>query len=250
MKSKAASQWIKKMNKPYRILFKFPSRGRVDRFFTSLESIYNNLQDYNNFHVAVTLDSDDLEMATPEVISRIRTRPNISIQWGLSDSKVHAINRDMPDYEWDILILVSDDITFTFYGFDQIIRNEFDTLDMLLHAPDNDEKDKIAVLYIAGRSFYNRFGFIYNPVYQSLFCDTELTEISRELDIYKYINCPGLFFHALPAYGHLPADEMWEAQQKTGWTIDQQTYLERKAIRLKNPDILKDWFEAYKNNSI
>ena len=36
------------MDKPLKILFKLPSRGRPERFFKALDSIINNLQDFEN----------------------------------------------------------------------------------------------------------------------------------------------------------------------------------------------------------
>src|SRR5579863_8469001 len=106
------------------ILFKYVSRGRPERFFFSLDTIYDNLSDHDNYHIAVTIDTDDPTMNNPDVISRLRMRKNISVQWGLSKSKVHAINRDMHPYG-DIIIVMSDDMRFTCYGFDEIIRQRF-----------------------------------------------------------------------------------------------------------------------------
>ena len=56
-------------NPPFK-LFKFPSRGRPDRFFTSLDSIVNNVSDVDYYHVACTLDLDDETMNNPDVIHR------------------------------------------------------------------------------------------------------------------------------------------------------------------------------------
>jgi len=221
---------MQKMSSPYRILFKYPSRGRIDRFFQGLNSIYENLYDTANFHVACTLDKDDSVMNSDEFRERIKSYGNLSVQWGLSDSKVHAINRDMPEIEWDIVVVMSDDMRVTFYGFDQIIREQFDgSLDFLLHIPDNDAKDILATMYIAGKDFYSRFNYIYHPSYKSLFCDNEIQEIAQKLGRYKFVNCPGLIFHANPAYGHHAKDAMFLTQQEIGWTVDQQNYNERKA---------------------
>lgn len=218
------------MSEKLKILFKYPSRNRKDRFFNSLDSLYNNLYDGQNFRVAITLDDDDEVMNHPDVVERIENNyPNHIITFGKSDNKVHAINRDLPDYG-DIIVVMSDDFFFTFYGFDEVIRSCFkETLDCMVHLPDQDEKDKIATMYIAGRPFYNRFGWIYNPCYKSLFCDTELQEVAKKLELYKFFNYPGVIWHALPAYGHLPADQQWLDQQELGWDVDQKTYLERQA---------------------
>lgn len=236
------------MTNPYKILIKYPSRSRPERFFQGLESIYLNIADTDNFHVACTFDDDDV-MVSGAITDRLKKYKNLSVQTGISKSKIHAINRDIPKYDFDILICMSDDMRFTFYGFDQIIRGCFDaSLDTFCHIPDFDEKN-IPTLYVAGRAFYDRMGYIYDPAYKSLFCDVELADIAKEIGKYRYFNIPGVFSHLLPAYGHLPADEMWNEQQRIGWTEDQKTYLERKAKRLSDPDILKTWIDAYPNNS-
>lgn len=193
------------------------------------------MQDLDNFHINCTIDFDDYQMTDAEVIDRIRSNDehnpgSLSIGWGYSESKVHAINRQMPFVDWDILCVMSDDMEITFYGFDQIIRQAFaDSLDWLIHIPDNDAKGVLATMYIAGKDFYNRFGYIYNPAYKSLFCDNEIQEVAQKLGRYKYVDCPCLIFHANPAYGHQPKDEMFIKQQEIGWTEDQETYNQRKA---------------------
>lgn len=234
-----------------KILVKYPSRGRPERFFKSLDSFYTNIAVNDHFHVSVTLDDDDVLMNNPPIIKRIKEYKNISIVWGKSESKVHAINRDMPPYPFDILLVLSDDMAFNFYGFDELIRMQFkDGLDWLIHLPDQDEKDRLATMYIAGKAFFDRFGWIYNPVYKSLFCDTELMEIAKELGRYKYVDVPGVISHLLPAYGHLPSDQLWREQQQIGWTVDQKTYLSRKSERLNDRNVLNDWIDAFKHDSL
>lgn len=193
------------------------------------------MQDTENFHVACTFDTNDDSYCNNAMIEKIQAHQMIwpsklSVVWGESTSKIHAVNRNMPDIDWDIVCVMSDDMILTFYGFDQIIRQAFeDSLDWLVHIPDNDAKNVLATMYIAGRDYYNRFGYIYHPSYKSLFCDNEAQEVAQKLGRYKYIDCPGLIFHANPAYGHQPKDEMFIKQQEIGWTVDQETYNQRKA---------------------
>jgi len=132
----------------------------------------DNVADAANIHVSVTLDLDDPTMNNKEVVERINSYQNVSIQWGLSDSKIHAVNRDLP--EWgDIVVVMSDDMRFTFWGFDQVILMPFEdgNMDKLIHIPDSDAKHALATMYIAGREYYNRFGYIYHPSYKSVWCD-------------------------------------------------------------------------------
>lgn len=217
-------------NPPFK-LFKYPSRGRPDRFFTSLDSLVNNISDKDYFHVSCTLDTDDLTMNNPETIERILSYPNTTIEWGYSKSKIHAVNRSMPKIDWNIIIVHSDDMIFNTFGFDTMIgvdmMNWFPDGDGLLHYPDQDAKDHLATMYIAGRKYYNRFDYIYHPSYKSLWCDNEVQDIAKQLGKYKYLGYQ-INLHLNPAYGHLEKDEMFNRQQDH-WNEDQANYEKRKA---------------------
>ncbi len=223
---------------PLKMLIKFPSRGRPERFFTSLNSAVDNIADKENYHISVTLDTDDKEMCNQDVLDRLAAYRNVSVGWGESKSKVDAVNRSMPTfYKWDFLMVHSDDIIFSFYGFDEVVRLEmlqhFPDGDAYLHFREKDSKEFLNVMPIMDRKYYNRFGWIYHPAYQSLWVDNEQTETAQYLGRYRYINYE-IFQHLNPAYGYIPRDEMFDRQQEIGWTIDQQTYNERKA---KNFDL-------------
>jgi hypothetical protein len=218
------------MIKPLKILFKYPSRGRPEKFFQGLDSIIDNLEDKDNYQILCSFDIDDLLMRDA-LLNKEENYPNTIAYYGTSKSKVDAINRDIcfAD-EWDIIVVMSDDMKFNVYGFDTIIRQQFLEygLDTLIHIPDPDAKHFLATMYIAGRTYYERFGFVYNPVYLSLFCDNEVQEIAMMLGKYRYVDFPGIITHLNPAYGHAPKDEMFINQQEIGWTVDQITYEKRK----------------------
>lgn len=201
-----------------------------------MDSIYNNLYNTEDIHVLVTADDDDDSMFDRNIITKIEGYRNAHVIFGRSKSKIDAVNRDMnilPDRmaDWDIVVVMSDDMRFTFFGWDEIVRQQFsDHLDSLIHLPDNDAKDALATMYIAGRLFYERFKYIYNPIYKSLFCDNEIMEIAKQLDRYKYVDCPGVIMHLNPAYGHGKKDALFEKQQEIGWSVDQDTFIKRQAI--------------------
>lgn len=220
------------MGDPLKILFKYPSRSRPERFFSGLDSIVNNMQDMENYHVSCTLDEDDETMHTLEVMECLREYPRTSIMWGKSDSKIHAVNRDMPKVDWDIVVVMSDDMKVTFYGFDTLLRN-FVTqwmpdLDGLIHVPDQDAKSALATMYIATRKYYDRFGYVYHPSYKSLWCDNEVMDVAKRDKKYYYFDCPGLIMHLNPAYGHLAKDTMF-IEQQAHWDADEWNYKQRKA---------------------
>lgn len=209
-----------------KILFKFPSRSRPDRFFETMDSIMKNLTDKVNFHILATLDTDDATMHNPAVEERIMQYPNTSIAWGLSTSKIEAFNRDLPLEGYDILVAVSDDMQFIIYGFDQLIREGFrcncPDFDGLLHYPDNDAKHVIPVLYIAGRIYVLRDRCIYHRAYKSLFCDNESMAVAQFRGKYFYMGIQ-IINHLNPAYGHLPRDIQFDMQQAL-WNVDERTF--------------------------
>jgi hypothetical protein len=227
------------MSTPFKILLKYPSRGRPGKFFRGLDSIYNNLADKVNFHVSCTLDLDDESMCNQEVIDRITAYGNISIAWGKSDSKIHAINRDMPDVNgYDIIICMSDDQIFTLYGFDDIIRIDmnavFPEFDGLLHYLDKDTQGALATLYVAGVNFYKRRGHIYHPSYFSLWADNEIQEVAILEEKYHFIGTI-IYWHANPAYyPEEGRDEKFDHDQSL-WDIDEANYNKRKLINFELP---------------
>jgi len=151
--------------KVLKILFKFPCRGREALLFESLNSLNNNIRDRENYHISISIDTDDAVLNNPDTIAKIEAYPNVSIGWGVSESKVAAINRSMPDYDWNVVICWSNDMFATFYGFDDIMRqylldvsNVRNDFDFLAHFPEPDTKHILNVLYIATRAYHDRFG--------------------------------------------------------------------------------------------
>lgn len=215
-----------------KILFKLVSRSRPERFFTTLNNLHSMIDDKANFHIVCTLDEDDETMNNQEVRNRLSEYAYTTPMWGRSHSKIHAFNRDMEDITgWDIVCAVSDDMLFIVYGFDRLIRECFQTnapdTDGLFHFLDNDAKMAVPVLYIAGRKYYERDLFIYNPIYWSVFCDNESADIAKIRQKYFYTGIQ-IINHLNPAYGHLPRDAQFDRQQNM-WGHDERIYFKRRA---------------------
>lgn len=107
-----------------------------------LDSILENLYDQDNFQILVTADIDDPEMR--DLPQYVIDHPRIRVQYGVSKSKIDAVNRDMEfaEPDWDIVVVMSDDFRITFDGFDEVVRGQYKEhgLDTLLHIPDQDAK--------------------------------------------------------------------------------------------------------------
>lgn len=89
-------------------------------------------------------------------------------------SAVDAINRGAQTIIGEIVMVVSDD-TDCFHGWDEAILKIVEgKKDWILKTQDGIQK-WIITNPIMDRAYYNRFGYIYHPGYQHMFCDTELT---------------------------------------------------------------------------
>lgn len=223
---------------PFKILIKYASRGRPERFFEGMETIYNLCSQPDYIRVLITADEDDTSMNNDEVKLRISGYKNAHVIYGKSENKIHACNRDfdiMPDEwkDWDIIANFSDDMRWNIFGWDDMIRVDFNSVSPdfshFMAYLDNDTHGALSTLYIAGRSFFDKFGFVYNPIYISLFADNEVEDIAKLINKYHY-TWYSIYSHLNPAYHtQFAKDEMFLEQQKIGWEIDSKTYYERKA---------------------
>lgn len=218
------------------ILIQYASRGRPQRFLDGLDSIFDLAASKKDIIIHAVLDHDDPSLPEYKQIIENYDFPIIA-NIGSSTSKINAINRKLPDVKWDILVNFSDDMRFTVFGWDTLIRDGFrcncEDFDGFCHWPEPDSGMSIATMSILGRKYYERDGYIYHDSYLSLFCDNEAAEVSKIRGKYYFMGLQ-LFQHLNPAYGHLPRDDMFNAQQDL-WNVDEINFYERKA---KNFDMV------------
>jgi hypothetical protein len=217
-----------------RLLFKYTTRSRRSNFLRGIDSIIDNLADKENYHIYTTFDVDDDKMRPlPEI------KGNHTYIAGTSKSKIDAINRDMDfinsQYDWQIIINMSDDMVFIQKGFDDIIRKEFTdgsitNLDQYIHFNDGNQKANVSTMHIVGRDYYNRDNYIYNPEYKSLWCDVENDMVAKLRGCYKYVGDNiRLFSHLHPAFNLAPNDEQYmKTEHRDMWIADEQTFNKRK----------------------
>jgi hypothetical protein len=224
-----------------KILFKFTSRNRPNKFFDTINNILTNLYSAKeeDYIILCSLDYDDETMNNPMVhqkIKDIQQYNNIQVEWGYSKSKIDAINRDVNKVkDWDILINVSDDMVFQFYGFDTFIRSVFKEnypdLDGCPCFWDGYVQSEFITLSVLGRKFYDRFGYIYHPEYKNVYCDNEQTDVAKMLGKFIFIKDPLMVKHEHPANNtNIQRDAQYQTQDSTESHIaDQNVYNKRKS---------------------
>lgn len=220
-----------------KILYKFASRSRPGKFIEGVYNIFSNARN-KDFTILASLDEDDSTMNNPDMIEKMkRYGAKLYPVFGKSKNKVYAINRDFHlAPEFDILINFSDDMCFIEEGYDLIIEEEmkkhFPDGDCLLHFPDQNQGKNCMTMSIMDKKYFDRFGYIYHPDYESLECDVEAQEVGKRLGRYKFIN-RRIFNHYHPSFGHGKYDGLYDKNEgrTDGMAIrirDKETYLRRE----------------------
>lgn len=213
-----------------KLLVKFPTRGRPDKFFTVLDRYYYGAKRKDLTSFLVTCDLDDASMNNDAVRQKLQGYKNLAVIYGNSKSKIEAVNADMIHApEFDIILLASDDMVPEEKGYDEIIRQKMTDLhpdtDGVLWFFDGYRRD-FNTLCILGKKYYERFGYIYHPSYKSFWCDNEFTDVANELGKQTFID-KVIIRHIHPDW--IQRDEvtakMYENIHKTGGTGIDQTFM-------------------------
>lgn len=188
--------------------------------------------------VCVSCDTDDQSMSATvdarldQVLAstawhRIFRSPN--------KTKVEACNANMSeiDWDWQIVVLVSDDMIPQLKGWDDVIRNymlaRYPTTSGILWFNDGFQGEKLNTLSIYGRAMYAELGYIYHPEYKSLFCDTELTDRCRGDLVNRTTYIPYCIIrHEHPLTGYAQNVDALYHHNQTFWNDDMYTYIRRK----------------------
>lgn len=237
-----------------KILIKYATRGRAELFKQTIKNIQDTISGEIEYRIEVTCDVDDAQMFSPFEV--FENTDKITYRVGTSLSKIHAINRDMDeitkDYNWDILINMSDDMKFVVKDWDKFIVdkvNSIGTLDCFVHISDGYVFDKLPTMSIMGREYYERFFYIYPPCYKSYSCDAEAMFVAQMLGKWHYFS-DVLFKHEHPANNvSVNTDETYKRADKHT-NHDTEVYFKRmrKLFYVNNPtvipSVLKNEMEA------
>lgn len=225
-----------------KLLIKIPTRSRPEKLFKSLDMFYNKLSGSIPYHFLISCDIDDHLMNNEGVKKKLAAYPNLSFYFGTNNTKVQAYNADIDKHlDFSVLLIVSDDMEPAVQGYDTIIMDtmisNFPDFDGVLHFHDGHVGAQCNTYPIIGRTFYERFRYVYNPAYKSLYCDEELTMVSRILRKEYYSN-QVLIFHNHPVYSNKGWDTLY-AKNDSFHKIDQETFNQR---RNKNFDLSETLF--------
>ena len=185
--------------------------------------------------ILVTCDVDDTTMTGSDVQQQLFQIMNTfawkAMYYGASSSKIEACNADIEksEYEWDIVVLVSDDMIPEVRGYDEHIRRSATSdLDCVIWFNDGFQGYNLNTLSMYGRAMYNQLGSMYAPEYKSFFCDTELTDLCKtSLKDKTVYNPTCIIRHKHPSLGNAAVDALYVKNQRF-FEQDLRTYISRK----------------------
>lgn len=226
-----------------KILYKLTTRSRPDKMFKCIENIRAMALEKDPW-IQLTLDINDNTLNTKEMRAKMLSYPNVFPLWGISRNKIDAFNRDVPQEGWDIIVATSDDIKFS-HGFDEQIKKDaieaaekqpadwsgitdVSDYDFVLWYSDGAEHGKILTVPIMTMKYYKRLGYIYNPIYQNLFCDEEAIYVGEKLGKIYYSEAK-ILEHLHPAWGKAEWDDQYRRTDST-YHIEKQIFLNRKKM--------------------
>jgi len=191
-----------------KILIKFPTRDRPEKFLETLNRYYEMSANIDNLIFLISCDVDDPTMNNSKMLDILKSYKNLTVDFRSNNNKIEAVNSGISDYEspYDIILLASDDMIPVEVGYDNIIirvmEKYFPDTDGVLWFNDGLQGMKLNTLCILGKKYYDRFGYIYYPEYKSLYCDNEFTEVSKNLE--KVVYCDKvLIMHDHPGHVNL-----------------------------------------------
>lgn len=172
-----------------KLIIKYASRSRPNLFVKALANIKKMTT--GDYRVIVSADLDDRTMNNEQIRRFLNQYPRVSIHYGQHETKVAAINRDVPAEGWDWLVNFSDDFSFKIRGWDEIIVNQTrsiwgDSTDWFAHYPDGFANAALPTMAIMGYDYYKRDGYIYHPCYKSFSCDAEQMYVAMARGRYNY----------------------------------------------------------------
>lgn len=216
-----------------KILCKVTSRERPSELIKCIKSYIYLCDNPSNLIWLFTFDTNDKCYNSIDFINNIKSLIDSPIiVFGASKSKIHAINRDIDlANNWDILVNISDDQLAVSKGWDTDIINTMPKdLDASLWFNDG-HQDRLNTMEIVGRKYFERFNYIYYPIYKSFFCDNEAMEVAQKLGkLIKINKCIIKHFHYLwEKDTHMKKDETYIKAEEY-WAFDKSLFAQRKSI--------------------
>jgi glycosyltransferase involved in cell wall biosynthesis len=150
-----------------------PSRNRPERASKVFKEMISKADKPELIEYIISIDNDETK-DYKNIRSGIFSPTTL-----VSDNRycVGAINNGAKASTGKILMVASDDFDEWPKGWDTLIRKALKGYKCKLLKTNDGSQQWIATLPIMDRALYEKLGYIYNPLYKHMFCDTDLSSV-------------------------------------------------------------------------
>lgn len=205
------------------------SRSRPAQALHTFRQWTNNCKESDNLEYILSVDVSD----TPENKIAYSSIDATTVSVGNNNTAIEAFNRGSKMATGDLLIAVSDDFNSVPFHWDDYLRKQLAGKSDFIVKTDDGAQPWIITMPMMDRAYYNRFGYIYNPVYKHLFCDTEMTHVADLLG--RKISLPIRFLHNHYTTGKTPKDAI-NIKNDATWAQGEAEYLKGMINNFGLPD--------------
>lgn len=191
----------------------YPSRGRPEMAKkTALKWISRSVYP---FEYIISIDQSDIRK------SEYDSMPGDKLLCFPNKNAVQAINVAAKRCKGDIIVVISDDFDCPERWDELLVKEVEGKKDWILKTQDGIQNWMIT-LPIMDRAYYERFGYVYHPDYEHMFCDTHMTCVADLLG--RKLTSSLLFKHNHYKLLRMPADETSKKADET-WNSGEETIL-------------------------
>ena len=114
----------------YKLLVKFPSRNRPEKFKTRLNEYIGACSGKHQVRFVISMDEDDETMNTDDIkkfLDELKSNQGVDLvyHYGDSKTKIEACNANLEGESADVLMLISDDMIPQMANYDEIIFDAY-----------------------------------------------------------------------------------------------------------------------------
>lgn len=218
-----------------RISLIHPSRSRPQQAAATAKAWLSSAKDRDNIQYVLSIDSDDAALPYyDDLFYKILNTKDDECLCLSNKSAIEAINQAARIHgKGDLFVIISDDFSTPPYHWDEALRVALKGKSDYLVKTQDGLQPWIITLPIMDRVYYERFGYVYNPAFVHLFCDTEMTHVGHMLG--KVIELPLLIKHNHYAAGLSQKDAINEKNDAT-WNQGEKVYLDNLMRNFDIPD--------------
>lgn len=216
-----------------------PTRGRKAAAISTVVHWLAYADNPFQIEYIISVDSNDTDvwMSTLRLFPHVDSNHTMDIKVIKKDNRsaVDAINKAAERCTGDLIIVVSDDFSCEEH-WDTLLLKELEGKSDFLVKTQDGLQPTLITLPIMDKTYYNRFGYIYHPDYQHMFCDQEMTAVGHMLG--KIITLYLTFEHLHYTTGKSPKDVINEKNDNT-WVQGQNLFNDRLSFNfgIENPVI-------------